>query len=108
MGVRARVRRPRRPGKPGCWLPHYARDEDYEDYDDVEGWYLRLALAFGLDMNDDRDKLPPVKGGYVIRLLVGADDGAARKFKVHIDWNGDADQRPDEVLTSALEHLEVL
>jgi hypothetical protein len=41
-------------------------------------------------------------------LLVGADDGAARKFKVHIDWNGDADQRPDEVLTSALEHLEVL
>lgn len=62
--------------------PHYARDADFDD--ESEGWYLRLALAWGLDINDDRDKLPPVDDGYIVRLLVGADDGKARTFTVHI------------------------
>jgi hypothetical protein len=48
-----------------------------------------------------------VDGGYVIRLLVGADDGAARTFEVDIDWNGDPALSPQEVLASALDHLAV-
>ena len=74
-------------GRPVRGLPHYARASDYAR-DDVEGWYFKLALHPGLDINDDRDKLPPVNNGYVIRLLVGADDGAARTFTVHLDWDG--------------------
>jgi len=42
-------------------LPHYARAPDY-GRDDAEGWYFKLALYPGLDINDDRDKLPPVHG----------------------------------------------
>ena len=93
-----------------CWrYPHYARDSDYTDrYDDVEGWYFRLALAFGLDINDDRDKLPPVEDGYEIHLLVGSDDGKARTARVHINWNGDPSLKPAEVLESGLDHLAVL
>jgi hypothetical protein len=59
---------------------------------DAVGWYLFLAE---LDVTDDRDKLPPVEGGYTIRLL-GADDGAA-----DIAWDGNPRQSPDEVLASA-------
>jgi hypothetical protein len=73
--------------------------------DEAEAWYLRLTI--GLDINDDRDKLPPAEDGYSIKLLVGADDGAARRFKVDIDWNGDPDQTPYQVLASALEQLAV-
>lgn len=88
-------------------IPHYARDQDYADNSGAEGWYLRLALAFGLDINDNRDKLPPVEGGYAVRLLVGADDGAARAFEVDIDWDGDPNLKPDEVLATTLDHLHV-
>jgi hypothetical protein len=70
----------------------------------ADGWYLFLAE---LDINDDRDKLPPVENGYTIRLLVGADDGAARAYEVDISWDGDPKQTPDEVLASALDHLGV-
>jgi hypothetical protein len=87
-------------------IPHYARDADYEE-GDAEAWYLRLALAFGLDINDDRDKLPPVADGYTLRLLVGADDGAARVLYVDINWNGDAELKPEAVLGSALDQLTV-
>lgn len=48
-----------------------------------------------------------MEGGYVIRLLVGADDGAARTFEIDIDWDGDAALSPDQVLASALDHLAV-
>jgi len=51
--------------------------------------------------------LAPVADGYRIRLQVGADDGAARTFNVHIDWDGDPDQTLDQVLASALEQLAV-
>jgi hypothetical protein len=57
-------------------------------------------------VTDDRDKLPPVEGGYTIRLL-GADDGAARAFEVDIAWDSNPRQSPDEVLASALDHLVV-
>jgi hypothetical protein len=86
--------------------PHYARDEDYVD--GASAWYLRLALAWGLDMNDDRDKLPPVEDGYRIQLLVGADDGAARRFHVVLDWDGDPTRTPQQVLASALNNLSVI
>jgi hypothetical protein len=68
------------------------------------GWYLFLAE---LNVNDDRDKLKPVKDGYTIRLLVGATDGAARSFEVDIAWDGNPSLSPEEVLASALEHLAV-
>jgi hypothetical protein len=68
------------------------------------GWFLYLGE---LDINDDRDKLEPVEGGYTIRLLVGADDGAARSFEVDISWEADPKQTSEEVLASALEHLAV-
>jgi hypothetical protein len=71
----------------------------------ADAWYLKLTI--GLDINDNRDKLPPVADGYRIRLQVGADDGAARTFDVHIDWDGGPDQTPDQVLASALGQLAV-
>ncbi len=71
----------------------------------ADAWYLKLTI--GVDINDNRDKLEPFEDGYVIRLLVGADDGAARTFRVHIDWDGDPDQEPQAVLKSALDHLAV-
>jgi hypothetical protein len=42
-----------------------------------------------------------------LRLLVGADGGAARGFEVDIDWDGDPALRPAEVLASPLDHLAV-
>jgi hypothetical protein len=84
---------------------HYVRERDYRSGEAEVAWYLRLTIGF--DINDDRDKLPPVEDGYIIRLVVGADDGAARAFDVHIDWNGDPDQTPDQVLASTLDQLAV-
>jgi hypothetical protein len=63
-------------------FPHIAHDSGLE----ASAWYFYLAE---LDVNDDRDKLKPVEGGYTIRLLVGAGDGAARSFEVDIAWDGD-------------------
>jgi hypothetical protein len=78
----------------------YAREDETAD-----GWLLRLTI--GIDINDNRDKLRSFDDGYMIRLLVGADDGAARSFTVYIDWNGDPDQTPEQVLASALASLRV-
>jgi hypothetical protein len=94
------------------YVPHFATDEDYGRIAYAAGpmngaWFLRLALAYQLDIFDDRDKLPPVESGYVIRLLTGAEDGPARSFAVHINWNGDPKLSAAEVLGSALDHLHV-
>jgi hypothetical protein len=72
---------------------------------DPEGasWHLVLDLH-NLSLTDDRDKLPP--GEWVIRLLVGADDGDARAYDVHVAWSGDAAEPPD-VLREALKRLHV-
>lgn len=61
----------------------------------------------GLDINDDRDKLPPVDDGYRIRLVAGADDGAARVFHIDINWDGDPALTPEQVMASALDRLAV-
>ncbi|HSS74341.1 MAG TPA: hypothetical protein VLK53_12325 [Gaiellaceae bacterium] len=85
--------------------PHYETDSG-ELF--AVGWYLWLDLAFGQDLSDDRDKLPPREGGYLIRLLIGADDGAARTYDVHVGWDGNPDLSADEVLASALDHIAVM
>ena len=81
-------------------FPHIALDSGLL----ANAWYLDLGE---LDVNDDRDKLKPIDGGYTIRLLVGADDGAARRFDVDIAWDGNPKLSPEEVLASALDHLAV-
>lgn len=83
-------------------FPHFDKLEPDDERD--ARWFLYLAE---LDVNDDRDKLRPVENGYVIRLLVGADDGAARSFEVDIAWDGDPQLSAEEVLASALDHLAV-
>jgi hypothetical protein len=90
----------------GIGIPHIEPDNPTQY--GATGWYLWLDLAFAQDISDDRDKLPPVEGGYLIRLLIGADDGAARTFNVHIDWDADPNLDADAVLASALEHLAVV
>lgn len=57
-----------------------------------------------LSILDDRDKLPP--GEWVIRLLVGANDGDARRYDVHVAWSGDAIDGA-VVLAEGLERLHV-
>jgi hypothetical protein len=115
--AKGKLRRPREintdTGQEVRYLPHFATDDDYARVAGPRAapmngaWFLRLALAFELDIFDDRDKLAPVKSGYAIRLLVGADDGAARPFEVHINWESDANLSAKEVLRSALDHLHV-
>jgi hypothetical protein len=83
---------------------HYVRERDYRP-GEAEAWYLTLTV--GLDIEADREKLEPVEGGYLIDLLAGADDGSARSVKVRIDWDGDPDQTPKQVLESAREGLTV-
>lgn len=55
-------------------------------------WQLRLALAHGLGVRDQREWLAPTTdgNGYLVRLEVGADDGKARKYDVYVDWEGQA------------------
>ena len=91
-------------GVPIRGIPHYAADPGDPP---AAGWYLWLDLAFNQDLNDNRDKLPPAENGYTIRLLVGANDGAARLFDVDINWDGNPDLTADDVLASALNHLAV-
>lgn len=54
-------------------------------------WWFRFVLA----MNEQnvwigRQFLPPLPGGYVARVTVGADEGKARDFDVQFNWNGNA------------------
>ena len=63
---------------------HFIRERDYKP-GEADAWYLKLTI--GLDINDNRDKLRPEDDGYVINLLVGAEDGAARSFTVSINWD---------------------
>jgi hypothetical protein len=103
MGDEGRLMRPNAidpsTGRSILGVPHYPEAEDGR-------WYLWLDLAYGLDILDDRDKLPPRDGGYSVRLIVGADDGDAKSYEVDIAWDGGA---PDAqaAMRSALEHLAV-
>lgn len=56
-------------------------------------WWLRLNLSMharGLVISNRREFLAPRPNGYSVRLVVGADDGAARRFEVVVSWAGDA------------------
>lgn len=81
-------------------IAHFAADNS-------EGatWHLCLALH-NLDILDDRDKLSA--GAWVIQLLVGADDGDAHRYDVHIAWDGNSAQTAEQVLAAALGRLDVI
>jgi hypothetical protein len=66
-------------------------------------WHLILGLH-NLSINDDRDKLPP--GRWIVRLLVGADDGDASRCDVHIAWDESVGSS-ELVLEQALERLAI-
>lgn len=66
---------------------------------------LRLALAHNLQIRDRREWLAPTTDGYLVRLEVGADDGKAQKYDVHVQWDGQASDA-EAALRSV--HLKVL
>jgi hypothetical protein len=67
-------------------------------------WHLRLVLHGGDVPADRRDRLPP--GEWVVRLVVGSEDGSARTYDVHVAWSGD---EPDaaSALVAVLDRLQV-
>lgn len=67
-------------------------------------WHLRLELAAGFSIADNREWLPP--GRWIIRVVVGADDGDARTYEIDLAWDADA-PGADDVLSSALNQLAV-
>jgi hypothetical protein len=75
----------------------------YASGDPDATWHLMLGLH-DLDILDDRDKLPP--GRWIVRLLVGADDGDAHRYDVHVAWN-ESSPDADTVLRDALERLAI-
>lgn len=68
-------------------------------------WFLRFALARGLEIKDQREYLPPTLDGYVVRLEVGADDGKARKYDVYVNWDGSASDAESALKSVQLEVL---
>jgi hypothetical protein len=54
--------------------------------DDDLHWELRLHPAQQFEVLDQRDVLQPTTNGYTVRLVVGADDGAARTYDVDVNW----------------------
>jgi len=67
-------------------------------------WHLMLGLH-NLSINDDRDKLPPAS--WVIRLLVGADDGDAYRCDVHLAWS-ESLPSSEAILREALNRLAIV
>jgi hypothetical protein len=52
-------------------------------------WYFQFRLAMNASsVFIPRQFLTPISGGYTARVVVGADEGAARTFDVHFDWPG--------------------
>jgi hypothetical protein len=78
-------------------IAHYATG------DPEATWHLVLGLH-ELSISDDRDKLPP--GLWIVRLLVGADDGDAYRCDVHIAWSESVGSS-DVVLAEALDRLAI-
>jgi hypothetical protein len=66
-------------------------------------WVLRLGI--GLLIADQREFLLP--GEWIVRLVIGANDGSAATYDVHVAWNGD-EADPQSALDDLLDHLEVL
>jgi hypothetical protein len=61
-------------------------------------WQFRLALH-NLCLVDQREFLAPTPEGYSVRLELGADDGKARKYDVHVNW-GDSAEDAEAALES--------
>ena len=66
-------------------------------------WQLRLGI--GISIADHREFLAP--GKWIVRLVIGASDGSAGVFDVHVAWKGD-EPDPQEALDYLLDHLEVM
>jgi hypothetical protein len=66
---------------------------------------MHLDLAGGFSITDDRDWLPP--GAWLIRLIVGAEDGEARTYEIELSWGSDPTQTADDILASAMSGLKV-
>lgn len=65
-------------------------------------WQFRLGIE--LTIADYREYIPP--GEWIVRLTMGADDGSARTYDVHIAWRDD-EANPRAALDSLLDHLVV-
>ena len=72
--------------------PREAWTKGPEPLEVVDGgeWHLKLALAGKLSLVDNRDWLAPRSDGWVIGLILGADEAAARLYNVLIKWQGRA------------------
>jgi hypothetical protein len=62
---------------------------DSSQKDPPEPWDLMLPIS-GLAPADERHILSGEKDGYVVRLLVGDDDGRARRYDVEVAWDARA------------------
>jgi hypothetical protein len=65
-------------------------------------WHLRLGIE--LRIADYREFLPP--GAWIVNLVVGADDGSAHTYDVHVAWRGEV-LDPRDALDYLLDHLEI-
>jgi hypothetical protein len=61
-------------------------------------------LGIELNVADYREYIPP--GKWIVDLIVGADDGSARAYEVHVAWLGD-ELDPATALEYLLDHLEI-
>jgi hypothetical protein len=67
------------------------------DLPDNAQWWFRFTLARELLI--ERAFLPPIPGGYIAEIVVGADEGNAHVFEVAFNWNALA-PTPDTALDS--------
>lgn len=49
---------------------------------------FRFVLAPAVGIIEGRNVLRPRPNGYIIRLVIGSDDGRARRYDAHLNWNG--------------------
>jgi len=70
-------------------------------------WEFALSLDHEQESPDDiRGLLRRSDGGYTVKVVVGADDAAARFYEVDIDWNEDAEDvvAASESMTIGIRH----
>jgi len=78
-----------------------------EEFNRLEGgrtWYMHLDMASSFFITEDRDWLAP--GEWTIRVILGADDGDARAYKVNLAWKG-IEPTANVLLLAVLDSLEV-
>jgi hypothetical protein len=47
-----------------------------------------MRLAPSIEIYEGRNLLKPRPKGYIVGLVIGSDDGRARRYDVHLNWNG--------------------